>query len=83
MDGSREYDLRALKTRFEDATLPSHVRSRAYRKFQDILAQAKDRTLQELRYRLVLAHRNDDPEIASKLEEQIREYGQKKGYGRA
>ena len=83
MDGSRETDLRMLKERFNDARLPLDTRNRAYRKFQDIAAQAKDTHLTELRYRLVRAHRNKDTDIAQKIEATIKDYSKNMGYGRA
>lgn len=83
MDGSRESDLRALKTRMEDTTLPLYLRNRAYRKFNDILTQSKDSVLTELRNRLVRAHRANDTDIAAKIEGQIRAYSDKMGYGKA
>lgn len=74
MDGSRDDDLRALKARMEDQLLPLGERRRAWRSFNKILVQLKDKKLIDLRYRLVRAHRADDADVAEKLVDQIHEH---------
>ena len=55
-------------------------RNRAYRAFQKIQDQVKDKELIELRHRLVKAAHNNDPDTAAKIELQIKEHGRRKGY---
>lgn len=78
MDNSRDADLAALHRRFSDPLLSKEKRNRAYRTFQKIQAQVKDRGLVRLRHRLIKAHIADDADEADKLERQIREYGYRK-----
>jgi hypothetical protein len=79
MDNSRDADLAALHKRFNDYSLSRTVRERAYRTFQNIQAQVKDRKLVELRHRLVKAHVANDVEAVERFEGQIREHIRKTG----
>ena len=74
MDNSRDHDLRLLHRCFSDKSLPMSKRNAAYRTYQSIQAQVKDRPLVKLRYRLIAAHRASDYEEAEKIEQQIKDY---------
>jgi len=80
MDNSRDHDLRALHKRFNDHSIPLWKRNKAYRTFQNIQDQVKDKQLIELRHRLVKAAYNDDPDAVARIELQIKEHGRRKGY---
>lgn len=79
MDNSRDEDLKALHTRFHDKSKSLRVRNLAYRTFQSIQAQVKDRTLVELRHRLIKAHRANDVIEVEKIESQIDEHTRRTG----
>lgn len=80
MDSSREADLSALHKRFQDTDLPMGTRQQAYRTFQTIQSQVKDKGLNELRHRLIRAHRANDVHEAEKIEQQLKEYSYRHGY---
>ena len=74
MDNSRDHDLAALHARFNDHHISRSKRERAYRTFQKLQSQLKDRRLVGLRWRLIAAHRADDQVEIEKLEQLIKEY---------
>jgi len=80
MDNSRDHDLRALHARFHDEDLPLWKRNKAYRVFQNIQNQVRDKELNEMRHRLVKAAGNDDPDAVARIELQIKEHARSKGY---
>lgn len=82
MDGSRDRDLYLLKERMNNAELPLFKRRAAWRKFEDIRRQVKDRKLAELRHCLIRAHIANDEEWITKYEGQIKQHSYRMGYDR-
>ena len=82
MDSSRDEDLTALHKRMNNPDLNHLSRFIAWRSFNKILEQVRDRTLTELRHRLVRARQANDLDVAEKIELQIKEHSIKKGYER-
>lgn len=80
MDGTREDDLRKLHKDFKNPLLPMSTRRKAYRTFCNVLQQINDRTLTELRLRLVRAHQANDSDAAECITAQIDEYSRRAGY---
>lgn len=77
MDNSRERDLQHLKDVFTDPTRSLFARKEAYRSFLGIQAQMHDRTLAELRSRLIKSIQAGDNEATDKFERQIRDYAKR------
>lgn len=80
MDYSREADLVALKERMDDESLPLWKRHGARRIFENIRSKMKDRTLTELRHRLIQATRSSDHDAIEALQAQIKEHSYRMGY---
>lgn len=80
MDNSRDHDLIALHKRFNDFSLPKLTRTRAWRSFNKILAQVRDKKLVEMRHRLVRAKLANDSDAADKIELQIEDYTKDRHY---
>lgn len=80
MDSSRDADLQALHARFHDSDRPLWQRQKAYRMFQEIQSQVKDRKLVGLRHRLIAALVAKDEYEAEKIELQIKEYRYRSGH---
>lgn len=74
MDNSRDHDLADLNRRMNDPTKPMWVRQKAWRTFNKILSQVSDRTLVELRHRLIRANIANDVDAAERIELQIKDY---------
>lgn len=73
MDNSRDRDLRILHERMNNPLLSNSSRKVAWRSFNKIVAQTRDKELVELRHRLIKAHQNNDTHVISKLEMSIKE----------
>lgn len=74
MDNSRDSDLKLLHARMHNRELDVSRRNQAYRSFNSILAQIKDRKLVELRRRMIRARSAGDDLAAEKIELLIDEH---------
>lgn len=80
MDASRDADLSNLKRIFDDPMQSMWKRKQAYKGFQRIQEQVKDRKLSGLRHQLIGAVRAEDNNVIWKIEKQIQEYSRSKGW---
>lgn len=74
MDSSRDADLRRLKAVMNNPEKSRGIRRTAHRTAKAIVKQMRDRTLREMRYRLVKAARAHDPNVEWKIANQIKDY---------
>lgn len=68
---TRKDDLDQLYHTYNDKSLPTEVRRRAYQSYQEIQRQLSNRPLMEARERLVKAHRAGDSEAVEKITNEI------------
>lgn len=80
MDGTREDNLKRLYRDFNNPLLPVSTRKKAYGVFCEVLRQANDRTLSNMRRRLLRARGVDDAEAAERVTMQIHDYMKRAGY---
>ncbi len=77
MDGTSEDNLKTLRKVFADSSQDLTTRRIAYRSFNGILGQMKDRTLTKLRWRLAKAHIAGDSAVADRLTMMLTDYANK------
>lgn len=83
MDNSRDPDLKRLHAIFSDLSKPKFTRATAYKSYQKIQDQVKDRKLTSMRSRLVQAIRAKDILEVEKIEQLITEYSWRNGWNAA
>lgn len=80
MDTSRDADLKHLKELFDNPLKPMHIRKAAYKSFNNILRQLKDKKLADMRLELIRATRAEDIRAVEMIEKRLTEYSWRKGY---